>query len=124
MSRRNGPALALLADLTRRRIIALLAMRPSRPSTVANLVPLSRSAATRHLRLLEEAGIVVAQPLMLDGRAILYKLNPLARGAIAAFLAGTDLGLSTADQWRWRLQARPMGRRRRVEGDDLVDGRG
>jgi predicted transcriptional regulator len=61
MPLRRERGLGLLTDPTRRQIVALLAVRPSRSSTVATTLGLSRSAASRHLRLLEEAGLVTGQ---------------------------------------------------------------
>lgn len=92
MPRRNGAGIELLADPTRRRIIALLAVRPRRPSTLAAEIGLSRPATTRQLRLLRTAGLVRMHPSMLDGRVRLYDLEPRARGVITAWLAGTEVG--------------------------------
>jgi len=39
MPRRNGQGIALLADETRRRIVALLATKPMRPSALALELP-------------------------------------------------------------------------------------
>ena len=74
------------------RIIALLAVRPRRPSTLASEIGLSRPATTRQLRLLRDAGLVRMHPSMLDGRVRLYDLEPRARGVITAWLAGTEVG--------------------------------
>jgi DNA-binding transcriptional ArsR family regulator len=90
--KRNGEGIALLADPTRRRIIASLAIRPSRPSTLAETLNLSRFAVSRQLRLLHTAGLVIPHQMRSDGRAYLYTINPLRHGAITAWLAGTDLG--------------------------------
>ena len=92
MPRRNGEGIALLADPTRRRIIASLAIRPSRPSTLAETLNLSRFAVSRQLRLLHEAGLVVPHQMRSDRRAYLYTINSLRHGAITAWLAGTDVG--------------------------------
>jgi hypothetical protein len=46
MPKRNGPGIALLADPTRRRIIAALAISPRRPSSLAAELHLSRPATT------------------------------------------------------------------------------
>ena len=52
MPKRNGPGIELLADPTRRRIIAVLAIRPRRPSVVAAEIGLSRAATSRQLHLI------------------------------------------------------------------------
>jgi DNA-binding transcriptional ArsR family regulator len=89
MPHRCGSGIALLADPTRRRIIAALAMGPRRPSRLARELELSPQAIARQMRLLEEAGLVVG-----DGRAVLYTINHRRHGAITAWLAGTDVGLA------------------------------
>ena len=92
MARRNGPGIALLADPTRRAIIALIALQPRRPSSIAAELELSRPAVSRQLRLLEEAGLVRAFPFRLDGRGLLYQVDPSALRQITAWLAGTEVG--------------------------------
>ena len=92
MPKRNGTGIELLADPTRRRIIALLAVRPRRPSALASEIGLSRPATTRQLRLLRMAGLVRMHRSMLDGGVRLYDLEPRARGVITAWLAGTEVG--------------------------------
>jgi DNA-binding transcriptional ArsR family regulator len=92
MPHRNGRGIALLADPTRRRLIAALAIRPAQPSMLADLLDLSRFTVSRHLRLLHDAGVVVDHRLVSDGRGVLYTINPLRHGAITAWLAGTDVG--------------------------------
>jgi DNA-binding transcriptional ArsR family regulator len=60
MPKRNGSGIELLADPTRRRIVALLALNHRRPSTLAKEIGLSRPATGRQLRLFREAGLVSA----------------------------------------------------------------
>jgi predicted transcriptional regulator len=93
MPQRNGSGIALLADPTRRAIIAALALKPHRPSRLATHLGLSRPAIARQLRLLEEAGLVWGHEVPGDGRAILYTIHPRRHGAITAWLAGTEVGL-------------------------------
>jgi DNA-binding transcriptional ArsR family regulator len=94
MPRRNGSGIALLADPTRRRLIAALAIRPARPSMLADWLELSRFTVSRQLRLLSEAGLVVGHKLVVDRRGVLYTIDPRRHGAITAWLAGTDVGRS------------------------------
>ena len=64
---------------------------------------------------------------MVDGRGVLYTINSWSRGAILAFLAGTDLGALPRHAW----ERDPVGhmfppltrraRRRRGEPDDDID---
>jgi DNA-binding transcriptional ArsR family regulator len=124
---RRERGLGLLTDPTRRQIIALLAVRPSRSTTVATTLGLSRSAASRHLRLLDDAGLVTGHRSMIDGRGVLYTINSWSRGAILAFLAGTDLGALPRHTWAadqvehlFPPLAR-RSRRRRDEPDDDID---
>jgi DNA-binding transcriptional ArsR family regulator len=92
MPLRRGNGIALLADPTRRRIIAALAATPRRPSRLAADLAVSRPAIARQLRLLEDAGLIVAHAVAGDGRGTLYTINPRRHGAITAWLAGTDIG--------------------------------
>lgn len=92
MPKRNGAGIALLADPTRRRIIAALALGPRRPSSLAAEIGLSRPATSRQLHLLRDAGLVRASRSRLDGRVVLYTLDPRRHGPITAWLAGTEVG--------------------------------
>jgi DNA-binding transcriptional ArsR family regulator len=91
MPKRNGIGIELLADPTRRRIIAALAISPRRPSSLAADLGLSRPATTRQLGLLRAAGLVRDSRSLLDGRVRLYRLDPAAHGRITAWLAGTEI---------------------------------
>ena len=93
MPKRNGSGIALLADPTRRRIVALLALRPRRPSTIARDIGLSRPATSRQLRLLREAGLIRIIAVPLEGRAVLYAIDDRQHGRITAWLAGTEVGI-------------------------------
>jgi DNA-binding transcriptional ArsR family regulator len=93
MPARNGTGLALLADPTRRRLIAELAIRPRRPAQLAVRLGLSRSAVSRQLRLLGLADLVESHGSAVDGRWFIYTLNPRRHGEITAWLAGTGIGL-------------------------------
>ncbi len=92
MPKRNGTGIELLADPTRRRIIAILAIRPWRPAALARAIGLSRPATTRQLQLLRSAGLLRASYSMLDGRAIVYQIDPDRHGQITAWLAGSEIG--------------------------------
>jgi DNA-binding MarR family transcriptional regulator len=92
MARRNGIGIALLADQTRRSIVAMLALRPRRPMDIAAELGLSRPAVSRQLRLLQEAGLIRVYRSYIDGRGLMYQLNPSATRQITAWLAGTGVG--------------------------------
>jgi DNA-binding MarR family transcriptional regulator len=97
MPKRNGSGIELLADPTRRRLIAALALRPRRPSSLAQEIGLSRPATTRQLHLLLAAGLVRWSRSHADRRVLLFSIEPRAHGQITAWLAGTEI-------------ARPMNR--------------
>jgi predicted transcriptional regulator len=108
MPHRSGAGIALLADPTRRRIIAALAIGPRRPSGLADELGLSRPAIARQLRLLEVAALIVGHDdLPGDGRAVLYTINPRRHGAITAWLAGTEVGIVGSDVGLVKPEAGP-----------------
>lgn len=111
--KRNGTGIELLADPTRRRIIAALAVRPRRPASLANDLQMSRPAISRQLRLLSEAGLIWWSPWLPDGRVRLYRISPVSHGIITAWLAGTEIGTAGLG-----LRLQPD---RRVEIDELDD---
>jgi predicted transcriptional regulator len=84
MPRRNGTGIDLLADPTRRRIIALLALGPRRPAKVAEEIGLSWPATTRQLRLLQRAGLITSRRSYVDRRKVVYYIEPQRLGQIAA----------------------------------------
>jgi DNA-binding transcriptional ArsR family regulator len=92
MPKRIASGIELLADPTRRQIIAAIALRPRRPSSLAAELGLSRPAVTHQLNLLIDAGLVRVSPFLADGRGRLYRLEPYAVGPITAWLAGTEIG--------------------------------
>lgn len=95
MPRRNGQGIELLADPTRRRLMAALALRPRRPSGLAQELGLSRPATSRQLHLLRDAGLVRSSRSMADRRALLFSIDPRNHGQITAWLAGTEIGRPT-----------------------------
>lgn len=92
LPKRNGEGIELLADSTRRRIVALLALHPWRPSALAREIGLSRPATTRQLHILLEADLVRCGRSVADRRAILFSIEPRRHGVITAWLAGTEIG--------------------------------
>jgi len=71
--------------------MALCVEMPRRPSSVARILGVSRSTATRQLRLLEHGGLVTRRPSELDGRGVLYLVDRKRVAAIIAWLAGTQV---------------------------------
>src|SRR3954454_13045458 len=97
MPKRNGIGIDLLADPTRRSIVALLALgtgKPAlgQPSNIAKEIGRSRPATSRQLRLLHEAGLISVRRHYVDGRRVVYFIEPRRMGQILAWLAGTEVG--------------------------------
>jgi DNA-binding transcriptional ArsR family regulator len=90
--KRNGKGIELLADPTRREIIALLAVGTGAPSKIAKKMGRSRPATSRQLRILHEAGLIRFRHDYVDGRSRVYDINPLMLRRITAWLAGTEVG--------------------------------
>jgi len=72
-----------LGDSHRRAIVALLGERGRSVGEVADLLPISRPAVSRHLRLLKEAGLVVEEP---QGTRRIYRLHDEGVEAVERFL--------------------------------------
>lgn len=96
MTRRTGSGIALLADDTRRMIVGLVALRPRRPSELAEELGLSRPAVSRQIAILAHAELVRTARSRVDGRARVVMLHEASQGRILAWLAGTDLALAEA----------------------------
>lgn len=92
MPKRNGHGIELLADPTRRGIVALLALGVGQPSKIAMEIGRSRPATSRQLRLLHRAGLISVRHHYLDGRRVVYFIDPQRLGQITAWLAGTEVG--------------------------------
>jgi predicted transcriptional regulator len=86
MPKRNGQGIELLADPTRRRIVALLALNCGRPAKIAKEIGLSRPATSRQLRLLHKAGLISRRQGWVDRR------QARNLGQITAWLVGTEVG--------------------------------
>jgi DNA-binding MarR family transcriptional regulator len=82
MPKRNGLGIDLLADPTRRRLIAALAVSPRRPSSLAAELHLSRPATTRQLHILLEAGLIEVSKSRFDRRVRLYRIDARSHGRI------------------------------------------
>lgn len=72
-----------LGDANRQRIVELLAQRPHAVGELADAMPISRPAISRHLRLLKEAGLVDDTP---DGTRRIYELRDEGVAAIEEWL--------------------------------------
>jgi DNA-binding transcriptional ArsR family regulator len=75
-------ALDALGDPTRRRILELLAAEPSAVRALADQLPISRPAVSRHLKLLKGAGLVADEAA---GTQRVYRLQPEGIEALRAY---------------------------------------
>jgi DNA-binding transcriptional ArsR family regulator len=89
--RRAAEGIELLADPTRRRIVALIAGRVWHPADIADAIGLSRPAVSRQLRLLTQAGLLRWRWSNVDLRSRDYFIDPAMQEPIIAWLAGVDL---------------------------------
>jgi DNA-binding transcriptional ArsR family regulator len=71
-------ALDALGDASRREILGLLAVRNRSVQELAEKMPISRPAVSRHLRVLKDAGLVAEEAV---GTRRIYHLEP--EGALA-----------------------------------------
>lgn len=81
---RRGDPFDALGNAHRRAIVELLARRPRSVREIADTLPISRPAVSRHLRLLSHAGLVVDQAV---GTRRLYRLDELGARAVQTYLA-------------------------------------
>jgi len=87
-----------LAEPTRRAILATLAAHgPATVTELADLLPITRQAIAKHLVLLAEAGLVIAEPG--ERRRVRYRLHSAPVQLAQQFLA------ALANDWDDRLAA-------------------
>jgi DNA-binding transcriptional ArsR family regulator len=77
-------ALDALGDENRRAIVEILSHGGQSVQQIADQLPISRPAVSRHLRLLKGAGLVIDQP---DGARHIYQLRDEGIDAIRSYLA-------------------------------------
>lgn len=73
---------AALADPTRRRMVERLARRPLTIGELSAGFPMSKPAITKHVRILEESGLLARE---IDGRVHRCRLEPKALRAAATW---------------------------------------
>jgi DNA-binding transcriptional ArsR family regulator len=102
-----------LADPSRRAILAALATRgPATATDLAAHLPITRQAIAKHLALLAEAGLVVAEPG--ERRRVRYRLHSAPMQVAQQFLAAlardwdSQLGALTAHLDRAGAAGGPM----------------
>jgi DNA-binding transcriptional ArsR family regulator len=74
---------AALGDAHRREILSLLGQGDKSVQEIAEVLPISRPAVSRHLRLLKAAGLVTEQP---QGTRRIYRLQEQGLHAVQAYL--------------------------------------
>ena len=79
----NGDPFEALGDPQRRAIVELLHGGERSVQEIADELPISRPAVSRHLRLLKDAGLVVSEP---RGTRRLYRLHDEGIEAVRAYL--------------------------------------
>ena len=72
-----------LGDPTRKAIFERLVEQPRAVVELANELPVSRPAVSQHLRVLKDAGLVIAQPV---GTRRIYRVEPDGLAALRADL--------------------------------------
>ncbi len=80
----HADALEALGDANRRAILEILGRGPSSVREIAEQLPVSRPAVSRHLRLLKEAGLVVDQA---EGTRRVYELHGDGVEAVADYFS-------------------------------------
>ncbi len=78
-----GDPFDALGDPNRRTIVELLGTGERSVQQIADMLPISRPAVSRHLRLLKEAGLVVEQA---RGTRRIYKLHDEGVEAVRAYV--------------------------------------
>jgi DNA-binding transcriptional ArsR family regulator len=78
----HAAALDALGDPNRRAILELLAAGPASVQSLADRLPISRPAVSRHLRLLRAADLVDADAV---GAHRVYRLEPGGADAVRAY---------------------------------------
>ena len=80
----SGDPFDALGDPNRRAIVELLGSGGRTVREIADSLPISRPAVSRHLRLLKQAGLVIDRP---SGTRRIYQLHAEGVEAVQAYLA-------------------------------------
>lgn len=81
----DGDPFEALADHHRRAIVEMLGRDEQSVQTLADQLPISRPAVSRHLRILKSAGLVTDRP---DGTRRLYRLDNSGVEAVERYVEG------------------------------------
>ena len=98
-----GDPFDALGDPNRRAIVEMLGAGERSVQEIADALPISRPAVSRHLRLLKRAGLVVEEP---RGTRHIYRLHDEGVAAVRAYIEQV-WGDAAA---RFRLVAENLGR--------------
>src|SRR2546422_11572809 len=79
----TGDPFDALGDSNRRAIVELLVSGGRTVGEIADALPISRPAVSRHLRLLKNAGLVIDEP---RGTRRIYQLHDQGVAAVQAYL--------------------------------------
>jgi DNA-binding transcriptional ArsR family regulator len=104
--RLGGDPFDALGDSNRRAIVELLGAGGRTVQKIADALPISRPAVSRHLRLLKDAGLVIDEP---RGTRRIYQLHAKGVEAVQAYLLEVWGDAAT----RFRLLAENTRPRRR-----------
>src|SRR5262245_53675240 len=102
----SAAALEALGDANRRAIVEILATGPTSVGAIADRLPISRPAVSRHLRLLKDAALVTDEAV---GTQRVYALRPEGVLAVRAYFEQLWGDAVT----RYRLTAENTGGTRR-----------
>jgi DNA-binding transcriptional ArsR family regulator len=80
-----GDPFEALGDANRREILRLLSLGDKPVQEIAESMPISRPAVSRHLRLLKEAGMVAERA---EGTRRIYHLRDQGLDAVQVYLEG------------------------------------
>lgn len=81
----NATPLEALADPTRRAVFERLRGGPRAVGEIAAGLPVTRPAVSQHLRVLEAAGLVTAEPV---GTKRVYRIEPDGLAALRDYIDG------------------------------------
>jgi DNA-binding transcriptional ArsR family regulator len=102
VKRAGGDPFEALGDPNRREILRLLSSGDKPVREIADAMPISRPAVSRHLRLLKDSGLVTEEA---RGTSRIYHLEEQGIGAVQAYLEGVWGEVAA----RFRLRAENTG---------------
>ena len=105
---RGGDPFDALGDSNRRAIVELLGAGGRTVQEIADALPISRPAVSRHLRLLKDAGLVIDEP---RGTRRIYQLHARGVEAVQAYLL--EVWGDAATRFRLLAENTMQSRRRR-----------